>query len=398
MDQNYNIFSGAKRMGAMSFSPIRIVLDKAKDMENQGKKIIPFIAGEPNFNTPQDIKAATIAAINNNFTHYGSNRGLPRLRKLITEKLTEEIGVTYDWESEVIVTSSGAEAINNAILSVVDPGDEVILFTPAFVNYENLVHLCGATVIDIPLKKENDFQIDVAEVKGKITGKTKMIIINNPCNPTGVVYTYETLLGLSRLACEHNLLVFSDEIYNSLTYDGVKFHAMASFPGMRERTITMNGFSKTYAMTGWRLGYLAGDKRIMQHVIKTHQYSTTCSPTFIQEGLADAMNTEGTKREVAFMIAEFAKRRKMLLDGLDKIDKLSYVRPDGAFYVFVDVSATGLSGEEFSSSLLEEKLVATVPGVGLGKECGDFIRLSFATSDENISQGLKMLEEFVRSL
>lgn len=398
MEQAYDIFAGAKRLREVSFSPIRIVLDKAADMRAAGKNIIPFIAGEPDFDTPEDIKAATIAAITNNFTHYGSNRGLPRLRKAIADKLAEEAGLSYNPETEVLVTSSGAEAINNALIATLDAGDEVIVFTPAFVNYENLVHLCGATVVGIALKAENGFQPDVEEVRARITPRTKMIILNNPCNPTGVVYSEEVLAGLAGLCIEHNLLAFSDEIYSTLTYDGVKFHAMAGFPGMRERTITMNGFSKAYAMTGWRLGYLAADVRLIRHILKVHQYSTTCSPTFIQVGLADAINTPGTRKAVADMVAAFADRRRVLLAGLDKIPKLRYTRPDGAFYVFVDVSGTGLSGDEFASRLLEEHLVATVPGSGLGSGCDNFIRLSFATSTENILAGLKELADFTAAL
>ncbi|MFA9380467.1 MAG: pyridoxal phosphate-dependent aminotransferase, partial [Acetanaerobacterium sp.] len=355
MIQDHDIYSGAQRLEQMYFSPIRVVLDKARAMREQGLEIIPFIAGEPDFNTPEDIKAATITAIQNNLTRYGSNRGQPRLREKIAARLLEETGVRYDPADEVLVTTSGAEAINNALLALLDEGDEVILFTPAFVNYENLVYLCGARVIEIPLKKENGFQIDPAQVKRHITARTKLIVINNPCNPTGVVYSKKVLEQLAALAVTHNLLVFSDEIYSTLVYEGAQFHSMASFPGMRERTITMNGFSKTFAMTGWRLGYLAADSRLLLHILKVHQYCTTCSPTFVQEGLADAMDSAGTRRDVAAMKTEFAARRELIIRFLDRIPGLSYVKPDGAFYVFVDVSATGLSGDAFAARLLMEK-------------------------------------------
>lgn len=398
MDKHTNIFSGARRLEKISFSPIRKMMDKAKQMQNEGLNVISFSAGEPNFDTPKDIKNATIDAINNNFTHYGSNRGLPKLRKKISEKISNEIGISYDPETEIIVTSSGAEAINNAIISVVDPGDEVIIFTPAFISYESVVNLCNGIVVDIPLTMENNFQINIEDVKKKITNKTKLIIINNPCNPTGVVYTKEILSELSKLACEHNLLVFSDEIYSNLTYDNIKYYSIASFPGMRERTIVMNGFSKTYAMTGWRVGYLLSDARLITNITKVHQYSTTCGTTFIEEGLANSMDLESTKEEVLYMINKFGERRQLFLDELDKIKKLSYTKAYGAFYIFVNVSKTGLTGKEFSNRLLDEKYVATVPGVGLGKECVDFIRISYATSEENIIEGLKRIEEFVESL
>lgn len=398
MDKDINIFSGSKRLEKISFSPIRKMMDKVKQMQNHGLDVVSFSAGEPNFDTPKAIKNATIEAINNNFTHYGSNRGLLKLRKKISEKISNEIGIGYDPETEIIVTSSGAEAINNAIISVVDPGDEVIIFTPGFISYESVVNLCNGIVVDIPLTMENNFQINIEDVKKKITNKTKLIIINNPCNPTGVIYTKETLSELSKLACENNLLVFSDEIYSNLTYDNIEYYSIASFPGMRERTIVMNGFSKTYAMTGWRVGYLLSDARLINNITKVHQYSTTCGTTFIEEGLANSMDLESTKEEVSYMISKFGERRQLFLDGLDKIKKLSYAKADGAFYIFVNVSKTGLTGEEFSNRLLDEKYVATVPGVGLGKECVDFIRISYATSEENIIEGLKRIEEFVESL
>ena len=394
---DYDIFSGAKRLEQMFTSPIRTVLDKAKTMEDQGLNMVRLLAGEPDFQTPEDIKEATVRAIRANFTHYGSNRGQPQLRKAIARILAEDSHVTYDPEEEIIVTSSGAEAINNALLSFIDPGDEVILFTPAFVSYENMVYMCGGKAVDIPLKLESGFQIDLNEVEESITGKTKMIVINNPCNPTGAVYSHTVLTGLASLAQKHNLLVFSDEIYNRLTYNG-SFCSMASIGGMKERTIVMNGFSKTYAMTGWRMGYLAADKRLISSIMKIHQYSTTCSPTFIQEGLADALFTPGTMEAVDGMIREFALRRDAITKGLEKIPGLRFSKPDGAFYVFVNVKDTGLEGDTFASRLLNEKLVATVPGGALGKGCGDFVRLSFAASMENIALGLDRIRGFVAEL
>jgi aminotransferase len=397
MLEDYDIYSGAKRLDRMFISPIRTVLDKAKAMEDRGKNVVWLLAGEPDFQTPEDIKEAAIRAIRANFTHYGSSRGQLRLRKTIAQILEEDCHVAYDPETEIIVTSSGAEAINNAFLSFVDPGDEVMLFTPAFVSYENMVYMCGGKAVDIQLKQESGFQINLDEVEAQITEKTKMIVINNPCNPTGAVYPRPVLEGLARLAQKYNLLVFSDEIYNRLTYNG-SFCSMASIAGMKDRTIVMNGFSKTYAMTGWRLGYLAADRRLISRIMKIHQYSTTCSPTFIQEGLAGALFTPGTLKAVDSMIREFALRRDYILEGLYKIPGLRFSPPDGAFYVFVNVSDTGLDGDAFASRLLDEKLVATVPGGALGKGCGDFVRLSFATSMENIALGLDRIGEFVAEL
>lgn len=398
MKKDYDLTQGADRLKDVSFSPIRVIMEKAREMTSAGYPVVSFSAGEPNFNTPQAIKDATIKALTNNLTHYSSNRGVLELRKEIVKKTKAETGVDYNPETEILVTNSGAEAINHAIMGFVNPGDEVIVLTPAFINYESLVKMCGATLIYLPLKAEDGFQLNLNDLKAKITDKTKMLIINNPCNPTGVVYSREVLGKLAELAVEHNFLIFSDEIYNKLTYDGASFTSVASFPGMKKHALIMNGFSKTYAMTGWRVGYLLADESMMGHIVKTHQYSTTSGNTFIQTALAETMNAPETLAEVDSMVQAFERRKHLTLELLDGIDKLSYVEPMGAFYIMVNVAKTGLDGSEFAKKLLKEKYVAVVPAIGLGKECGDYIRISFATSDENIKEGLKRIKEFIDTL
>lgn len=398
MKKDYDILQGAERLKTVSFSPIRVIMEKAREMGEKGCDVISFSAGEPNFDTPAPIKAATIKALERNLTHYSSNRGVLQLRQEIAKKTKLETGSDYDPETEILITNSGAEAINHAIMANVNEGDEVIVFTPAFINYESLVKMCGAALIDIPLRPEDGFQINIDTVKSRITEKTKMIVMNNPCNPTGVVYSYDVLKELAGLAVEHNFLIFADEIYNCLTYDGVKFYSIASFPGMKERTIIMNGFSKTYAMTGWRVGYLLSDSRIMSHMVKVHQYSTTSGNTFIQTALAETMNAPETMAEVHDMVDAFAGRRVLMMSLLDEIGKLSYVTPHGAFYIMVNVSGTGMDGTVFADRLLREKYVAVVPAIGLGKECGDWVRISFATSDENIREGMRRIRELIDSL
>ncbi len=395
MKKDYDILQGADRLKTVSFSPIRVIMEKAREMGEKGVDVISFSAGEPNFDTPAPIKAATIRALERNLTHYSSNRGVLKLREEIAKKAKLETGNDYDPETEILVTNSGAEAINHAVMANVNEDDEVIVFTPAFINYESLVKMCGATLIDIPLKPEDGFQINIDTVKARITEKTKMIIMNNPCNPTGVVYSYYVLEELARLAVEHNFLIFTDEIYNCLTYDGIPFHSVASFPGMKERTIVMNGFSKTYAMTGWRVGYLLADSRLINHMVKVHQYSTTSGNTFIQTALAETMNAPETMAEVHAMVDAFARRRVLMTGLLDGISKLSYVVPHGAFYIMVNVSGTGMDGAAFADKLLKEKFVAVVPAVGLGKECGDWVRISFATSDEKIKEGMRRIKEMI---
>ena len=379
MEKTYDITQGSKGIQRVQASPIRAILDRAAVLRSEGNKVIPLSAGEPNFNTPAPIKEAVKKAIDENYSHYGSNRGLAKLRQILSEQNARETGVTYDPETEVFITSSGAEAINNAILAFVDEGDEVIIFTPAFVSYKNLVKFCGGVFVDLPLKKEDGFQIDPAALEAAVTEKTKMIILNNPNNPTGAVYTRESLAAVAKIAVEHNLLVVSDEMYSKLTYEDARFTSICEFPG-------------------WRLGWILTDKKLGVSLLRMHQYSTTCSPTFIQKGLADAMLLPETQAEVTAMVDAFARRRQLILSGLDAIPQLSYVKPYGAFYVMVDVSKTGLTGQEFALRLLEEQFVATVPAIGLGDTCGDFIRISYAASEEDIAEGLRRIRTLIEKL
>jgi len=398
MNTNYDIFKDSNRVKNVEPSLIRMVLNRVDELRKNGHEIIALSAGEPDFNTPADIKTATINAINQNQTHYCSNRGHEKLRKKIAEKIVEETGVLYDYQSEILVTSSGAEAINNTILSIIEEGDEAIVFSPAFVNYENMIKISGGTPVIIPLKRENQFEIDIREVEEHISDKTKMLVINNPNNPTGAVYNHEILKQLSELSIKYNFIIVSDEMYSKLVYDDVGFTSMASFSGMKERAVIINGFSKTYAMTGWRLGYITASERRINAILKIHQYSTTCSPTFLQIGVAEGMDTERTKAEISVMVDNFAERKISLIEGLNKIKGLSYVKPQGAFYIMVDVSKTGLNGMEYAGRLLEEKHIAVIPGVGMGKECSDFIRISFAASTKDIEAALDGMDKFTKLL
>lgn len=396
MNTSYDLGVGAKRLEKVAASPIRTILDRAAALRSEGKPVIPFSAGEPDFNTPCDIKEATIRAITNNQSKYTSNRGLPALRKVLKDYIKRETTVEYDPETEILVTSSAAEALNNSIMTFVDEGDDVIVLTPSFVSYKCLVNMCGGNFVDVPLDGANGYALDVEAVKAAITDKTKMLIINNPCNPTGAVFSYEALEELCKLAVEHNFLILSDEIYSRLVYDGAKFYSVASFPGMRDHSIIISGFSKAFAMTGWRLGYISAAKKFIDRILRTHQYSTTCSPTFIQVGLSEAMDTPHTRKQIIEMHDAFAGRRKMIMEGLDKIPGLSYSKPYGAFYIMVDVSGLGMTSQEFSSKLLEEKYVATVPAIGLGDATGKYVRISYATSEANIEEGLRRIAEMVK--
>ena len=398
MISSYDLSQGAKRLEKVEASPIRTILDRAAVLRAEGRPVIPFSAGEPDFNTPSDIKEAAIRAITNNQTKYTSNRGLPALRKVLKGYIHQETGVEYDPETEILVTSSAAEALNNTIMTFVDEGDEVIVLTPAFISYKWLVNMCGAKFIDIPMDANTGFQVDIAAVQAAVSDKTKMLILNNPSNPTGAVFSRESLEAICKLAVEHNFLVLADEIYSRLVYDGSKFYSVASFPGMRDHAIIVSGFSKTFAMTGWRLGYIAADAKLAARILRTHQYSTTCSPTFIQVGLSESMDSKNTQKQVSEMIAAFANRRKLIMKLLDEIPGLSYIKPYGAFYIMVDVSGLGMSSTEFAQKLLEEKYVATVPAIGLGDTTGKYIRFSYATSEENIEEGLRRMKDLIEEM
>lgn len=399
MGVDRDIFEGADRIKDCYFSPVRVVSERVFELQKQGHEFVNFGEGEPDFDTPKGIVDATINALQNKYTHYANNRGLIELRQEISKMSQEVNGVYYNPEDEIIVTSAGAETINDAVMGFLNPGDEAIIFTPAFFNYENLILMAGATVVDIPLRGENGFQIDPDELRKNITDKTKMIIINNPCNPTGVVFSDDVLTEVAKIAVENNLIVFSDEIYSKIIYGDDKFRSMASFPGMRERTIIGNGFSKLYSMTGWRVGYLLFDKRMMSSLLKVHHYCVTCTPTFIQKGLADAMNLPEVKADGQKMVDTYARRRDLVCKYLDMVPEFKYAQPRGAFYVFVDVSDTGIDGDEFATRLREERFVATIPGSGLGGEnFKNYIRISFVTDEVNVEKGMNEIIDLVNEL
>jgi len=394
-----NLYASAKRLDSVNFSPVRKVLEKANALAKSGKEIIHFEIGEPDFDTPKAIVDAVTKALNEDkLTHYGPNRGVLTLRQVISQKLKTENHYEVSAEDEILITVGAGEAIYDSIMGTINPGDEVIIFTPAFMNYENCINMAGAKCIKVELKEEDSYQIDEATVKKAINEKTKMIIMNNPSNPTGTVYNKNSLEIIARLAQEHNLIVLSDEIYEKLIYSNTPFCSMASLDGMKERTITVNGFSKVYAMTGWRLGYITADKRFIPSILKVHQYITTCAPTFIQSGLAAGMVTDECKKDVADMIQTFKSRRNFVMKQFDSIDRLSYVLPEAAFYILINVSQTGLDGDEFATRLLEEKGVATVPGAGFGECCRNCIRISYATSLENLKAGIEKIKDFVDEL
>ena len=375
------MIKAAKKMDQIPFSPIRTIFDKIARLRAEGKSVISLGIGEPNFDTPPHIVAAMARAAENGETHYTANKGILPLRRAIAKYL-ERYGLHYN-EEEIICTVGVAEAIFMAFEAYLDPGDEVLVPDPAWVNYANVPVLKNAVSVPYVLRAENGFQTDVEELEKLVTDRTKILALVDPSNPTGAVQSYETLEKLAAFAVKHDLLVLSDEIYDQLVYDGKQHYSIAAFPGMRERTIVLNGFSKSYAMTGWRLGYAAAPMELIPPLAKAHAYMVTNATSMVQHGALAAL--EGPQDFVEEMRAEFEKRRNFLLEAIQSMPLLSCNVPEGAFYLFVDVSKTGMNGEEFVNFMIDNG-VGTVPGTAFGKSAENFIRISYAASMEEIAE------------
>jgi aminotransferase len=362
--------------------------NRAAEMKRAGVDVISLAAGQPDFPTPQHIREYAKKALDEGYTFYPPSPGLPELREAISKKVIDENGIEADPRSEIIVTVGGKQAVFSTILALVDQGDEVIIADPSWVTYEPCVRLAGGKIVPVPAHEKNQFRLNKDDVARAVTPRTKLIVINSPNNPTGSVLRQDDLKEIADIACAKDLFVLSDEIYEYMVYDGLKHYSIASIPGMKERTITANGFSKAYSMTGWRLGYLVGPKQIVQHILAIHEHSVTGPSSFSQRAAAQGMNDPRSKESVRSMVSEFERRRNVMVEELNKISKVSCVRPNGAFYAFANIGALGRSSMEVASHLLEKALVATVPGAAFGPRGEGFLRLSFANSTENIRKAL----------
>lgn len=375
----------SKIMQNVPMSGIREVISYANKLEQQGKEIIHLELGEPDFDTPQYIKDAAKKAIDEGKVHYPPFCGIPELRKAIAQKLSEQNGLTYT-PDEIIVTIGVAQGIYAAFMSFINPGDEILIPNPGFLNYLYVPTIVDGVSKFYTLSEDTGFQVDIQEMKCLITKKTKMIILVSPNNPTGLMLSKKSLESVAEVAKENDLLVVSDEVYGRITYDGKKHISIASFPGMKERTIVLDGFSKYYAMTGWRLGYIAAPEELMDPMMRFCFYNTTSANSFAQWGaLAAVTQGDEPSRE---MVAEYARRRDFLVDEINNLETISCVKPDGAFYVLMNIKQTGLSSGEFSKYLLDEAGVATVPGTVFGKAGEGYVRLSYANSYENINNAI----------
>ncbi len=361
------------------------------DLAAMMKGVISLGVGEPDFPTPWTVRKAAIDTLEKKRIIYTANSGLAELREEIANYTKKKIGVEYDSEHEVVVTVGGSEAIDIAVRALVDPGDEVLVVEPCFVCYAPIVELMGGVAVPIKTVVEDNFKLTAQALKEKITDKTKLLILPFPNNPTGAIMTKEDLEPIAEVLRDTNIMVLSDEIYSELTY-GRKHCSIASLDGMRERTILVNGFSKAFAMTGWRLGYLAAPQPIIEQALKIHQYAIMSSPTISQYAAIEALT--GCEKEVKKMVDEYNVRRRLVVDSFNKMG-LTCFNPEGAFYVFPCIKSTGMTSEKFCEKLLNEQKVAVVPGNAFG-ECGEgFIRVSYAYSLKHLMEALSRIEKFI---
>ena len=376
---------------------------EALKMKREGKKVISFAAGEPDFDTPENIKEKAISAIREGFTHYTTNSGIIELKEAILEKFKKDNKVEYK-TSEIIVSSGAKQCLFNTILTICDPGDEVLLPTPCWVSYTEQIKFAGAVPVFINTYQEEEFKLSAAQVEEKITPRTKLLILNSPNNPTGAVYEQEELKKIAQLLLKYNIYCICDEIYEKLVYDNVKHLSLASLSDeIKEKVITINGVSKSYAMTGWRIGYAAGPEEIIQGMSKIQGHSTSNANSIAQKASVEALN--GKQDTIEEMRKSFDERRKYMVKRLNDIEGISCIRPAGAFYAFPNVSRILERGIEYngkrvsnsfdlSNFILKEAEVALIPGSAF--EAEDYLRLSYAASLEDIKEGLDRIEKILK--
>lgn len=381
----------AERLKKIKPSATLTITSKAKKLKSEGHDVINFAAGEPDFDTPDFIKEAACEAIKSGFTKYTPTTGIPELKKLICEKFKKDNSL--DYTPEQIVVSCGAKhSIFNTLFALVNPGEEVIIPCPYWVSYPEMVNLCEGTPRFVRTLLENNFKLTIRDLERQINAKTKLLILNSPCNPTGCVYNLDELKEIAKICVKKKIFVLSDEIYEKLIYDNLKHISIASLnKDIYALTITVNGLSKSYSMTGWRIGYLGGPQDIVEAISKLQDHSTSNPASISQKAAFRALSVPNDfPRKIC---QEFWKRRDYLVCRLGELKKISYVTPQGAFYIFCDISKTGLDSLTLANRLLEEAKVALIPGEGFGRD--DYIRISFATSMEQLEKGMDRIEEWL---
>lgn len=383
------MFDGSNRVSMIKPSAIRRMLELSAGMKN----VVHMEQGEPDFTTPKHILNAAVEATEKGFTHYTEIDGILELRQVISKKLEKDNDIDADARTEITVTSGSQEAMLIAALGFLNRGDEALILDPYYPAYLEDTLIAEAKPVPIQLDEEKNYRIETETLEKKITEKTRMIWMCNPSNPTGNVFSKQDLETIAEAAQKHNLIVFSDEIYEKIVYDDTKHISIGSLPNMKDRTIIVNGFSKAYAMTGWRIGYIAAEKKLSTTLRKLHYYTTLCPNAISQKAAIEAL--KGPQDCVKEMVTEYDRRRKHVLNELAKIDTLSYNEPRGAFYVFPNFSAYEKSDEEMASSLLKEAGVVTAPGSGFGKAGEGHLRISYSISYEQVKEGMERIKKYL---
>ena len=384
----------AKAMSRLGTETAFEVLARARALEAQGREVVHLEIGEPDFDTPKHIIDAACQALHSGYTHYTPSAGIPDLRKAIAEQTSRTRGLPYNMEN-VVVTPGGKPIMFYVILALAEPGDEVIYPNPGFPIYESMINFTGAKAVPIPLREEYGFAFDMDEFKKLVTDKTKLIIINSPHNPTGGILPKETLAEIAKIAIERDITVLADEIYDSIMYEG-EFHSITAVPGMQERTIILNGFSKTYAMTGWRLGYGVMPKDFAVHIARLMTNSNSCTNAATQ--MAGLAALKGPQDDVLKMVKAFKERREVIVKGLNQIPGVSCIVPKGAFYAFPNITGTGVKSKPLADYLLNEAGVAALTGTSFGIYGEGYLRLSYANSIPNINKALEWMDKAIRTL
>jgi aspartate/methionine/tyrosine aminotransferase len=381
----------AQRMSRLGTETAFEVLARARALEAQGKKVVHLEIGEPDFDTPRFIRKAAAQALEEGFTHYGPSAGLPEFRKVIAERWKAERGIPCDADN-VVVTPGAKPIMFFTMLALLEEGDEVLYPNPGFPIYESVANFLNARAVPLHLREQNEFDLDLHELEQKVTGRTKLLILNSPHNPTGAVLRPETVEGIASLARKHRFYILADEIYAYMQYEG-RHLSIASLPGMAERTIVLDGFSKTYAMTGWRLGFGIMPKDLAVHVARLMTNSNSCTATFVQKAGQAAL--QGPQDEVRAMVEEFRQRRDTILKGLNALPGVRCFKPRGAFYVFPNITGTGFKSADLANLLLNEAGVACLSGTSFGAHGEGYLRLSYANSLPNINTALHSIGEFL---
>ena len=379
----------AERVLSVAPSPTLAVSQRARELKAEGIDVIDLGGGDPDFITPKHIREAAIDSMNGGDTHYAPSPGTPALLEAIANKLKTDNGITVNAKGDIIVTPGGKSAIFQACMAFVEPGVDVMLLEPAWVSYQPMVELAGGRAIGVPLDPDSGWAITREILEQFVTPTTRVLLLNSPNNPTGRVVTMDELTAIADFAKEHDILVFTDEMYEKIIYGDHKHISIATLPGMHERTLTFNGLSKAYAMTGWRLGYVAGPTDLIKKIMILQSHSVTCATSFAMAGGVAAYN--GPQDIIHEMVASWDRRRQLITDGLNAVKGLHVAPIEGAFYGFVDGRETGLSIEDLCKKLLDEAHVAVVPGTAFGESATGHFRLSFATSDEALEKAVKRI-------